>query len=181
MSLDAQAVDELLDLLGTASRTQYEIELLDFPFQTKSQFRPSPTRFSDGSWPVFYSALDKETSEQEIGHHFVSRAINAAEQRTVYYSAFHCRFSGDARDLRTKISDWPDLTSGETENAFCQRLGREAIDIFLDGLLAPSARCAGGTTVPVFTRQSLSDAVIDGDVAFRFDAATNSYTVKYNI
>lgn len=151
MGLDARAVEEMQQFLGPASRTMSPEELLNGPFQPKRHWSPPPTRYSDGSWSVFYSALEKRTAEQEVGHHYVSDAMgDSAKNRTVYYSIFHCQFSGKACDLRPKHEEWQALINPITNNPFCQTLGREAIETEIDGFLAPSARNPDGTTVPVF-------------------------------
>ena len=156
-------------------------ELLDDPFRPKPQYRRPPTRYSDGSWPVFYSALERETAEKEVACYYVSGAIgDPSKGRIAYLSVFRCRFSGEARDLRPKREEWGELISPHTDNPFCQSLGREAIEAAIDGFLAPSARRSDGTTVPVFSRDSLSHAHIDGDASFRFDTTTNKYIVAYN-
>lgn len=180
MGLDEQAVDELLAFLGPESRTMDAKQLLDDPFRQKQHWAPRPTRFSDGTWPVFYAALERETSEQEIGHHYVSAAMgDPSRGRTVYYSVFHCQFSGEARDLRKKQEEWGGLVSPDTDNPFCQNLGREAVEAGIDGFLAPSARVAGGTTVPAFAPDCLSRPQIDGDAAFSFDTTAGAYVVTY--
>ena len=73
MGLDEQAVEELLQFLGPGSRTMGPEELLNDPFRPKPHLNQRPTRYSDGSWRVFYSALERETSEQEAGHHYVTK------------------------------------------------------------------------------------------------------------
>ena len=51
---------------------------------------------------------------------------------------------------------WPDLMHG-SDYTFCNRLGTEAVSADLHGLLAPSVRRSGGTNVPVFAREALSN------------------------
>ncbi len=180
IGLDDQATQELLQFVGSDEGPVDVNELLTAPFQEKRQFQQHPTRYSDGSWPVFYSALERETSEKEIVHHYVRAAIgNPSENRRVFYSAFHCQFSGEVRDLRPKQSVWRELTSPNTNNPFCQDLGREAVEAEVDAFLAPSARAPEGTTVPVFTSKSLSDAEIDGEASFTFDNAQRQFVVTY--
>ena len=97
----------------------------------------------------------------------------------VYFSRFHCTFDGRALDLRPKLTDWPWLVDPKTKNARCQELGREAHEKKIDGLLAPSARRSGGTNVPVFAREMLSQVMIDGNASFRPDPTTGKLQVRY--
>jgi hypothetical protein len=182
--LDQQAVGELLDVLGPASRELGPRELLDAPFRPKPQLSRPATRFSDGSWPVFYSALNKETAEREIAHHikaddFRSLLGDPPRSRTIYFSYFHCTFAGTACDLRPKVAEWPELVDPRTVNPTCQQLGAEAKREGIDGFLAPSARRPDGTTTPVFVRERLSDAAIDGDAAFTLDERRGEIGVRY--
>lgn len=181
MGLDPDAIGEMLDLLGAGSEDVNLEGLLDAPFDPKPQLErrfPEETRYSDGSWRVSYNALERETAEKEVYHHYVKSAVgDLSKKRPAYYSSFSSRFRGIAKDLRPKLDEWPLLTHG-SDYSFCQVLGREAVSKF-DGLLAPSARREGGTTVPVFNRRALSNPVSLGDAAFSIDVDTGEIKVIY--
>ena len=69
LQLDAQSNHELQEILTAVGfRTDLE-ELCEGPFRPKRRLRPK-TRFSDGSFPVFYSSLNSATAEAEIRHLF---------------------------------------------------------------------------------------------------------------
>ena len=65
LEFDPRSGDELQELLADAGYGVQFDELLDGPFQPKLQWR-SPSRFSDGSFPVLYTSLDTATAEAEI-------------------------------------------------------------------------------------------------------------------
>ena len=67
LGFDPGSGDELRELLAYSGYGAQFDELLDGPFQPKPRLR-SRTRFSDGSFPVFYSSLDAVTAEAEIGY-----------------------------------------------------------------------------------------------------------------
>ena len=152
--------------------------LLSDPFREKI-FRDMPpygwpTRFSDGTFAVFYAAEARDTSEEEMTYHRELDALEDAENRLpLHMWAFHCNIVGSAVDVRTKHAEWPWLTSDETCHPNCLNLGKEAIAARdVDAFRAPSARHAGGTTVPTFSASVLSNPVVDGTTIFTFDAVT---------
>ena len=181
---DARDAAEIGEFMGFAEVADLT-DLLDSPFTRKSFLAPprnfgTPTRFSDGSYPVFYGALEEATAKAEVTHHYAREARgDLSTARTLYYTLFHCRFAGNVVDLQQQTHVWPDLVSDLTDNPFCQSLGAEGKARGLDGFLAPSARAPLGTTVPVFSRPSLADPAPDGVVEFSFDAAANDPVVTH--
>ena len=154
---DQQRSAELIDLLReTGTRDSLE-ELLEDPFRPKRRLQSRSTRFSDGSFTVFYGSLELETAETEVRHHMCNGFSGKPDRRRVaWFQCFRCHFDGYVKDLRTKQEEWPDLTH-KNDYGFCNKLGAEAKETSLDGLLAPSARRNGGTNLPVFARSALSD------------------------
>ena len=68
-------------------------DLLDEPFRLRKQFREQ-TRFSDGSFRVFYSSLDAQTAEAEARHWFMRYMGKPGGSRTMHYHQFSCTFEG---------------------------------------------------------------------------------------
>ncbi len=181
-AFDDRLLDELeLDMLGIAELEQFLASVPDrFAEYCDGPFRPKPvlkrqTRFSDGSFSVFYSSLRGETAEAEVRHWLPHRFGKIRMPRTVYYERFSCEFIGTEIDLRGKESEWPELV--EDDYTFCNRIGAEARRLRLDGLLTPSARHPGANQ-PVFQRNALSDPRPDGLVAMTYDPATESVASK---
>lgn len=151
--LDQEPIEEVADLLRETGNKASLADLLNAPFRPKRTLGKTGfrvTRYSDGSFAVFYSALDAETAEAEV-RHWSTRA-----GRRAWYQRFACDFTGSVKDLRPKRKAWPGLTHG-SDYGLCNKLGVEAKKKSLDGLLAPSARC-DGTNLPVFERSVLSNA-----------------------
>jgi hypothetical protein len=166
MGLDPEDVRETLGFLGEHMVSERPEALLDGPFEDKPQLRPQPSRFSDGTWKVFYSALDLETARTEVAHAFVRAALEGpAGPRYCRY--FRCACRGRGADLRPLVAEWPALLGDQWE--LCQGLGREGVRAGLDAFLAPSARAPQGTNVAVFSRPALADPVILGLAAVRRD------------
>jgi hypothetical protein len=113
-------------------------------------------RFGGGSYPVYYSALEAETCEQEVRHRL--RDAKAAVPYDRYYQFIACDFSGVVLDLCGHEREHPELVS-KTEGgyAFCQSLAVAAIKEAIHAFHTPSARNAGGICTPVFARPALTN------------------------
>lgn len=175
---DDESVSEILSLLASRGISDNPQELRDGPFRpTQLQKGKLRTRFSDGSFPVFYSSLEPETAEAELKYWFQKYAGKPTTARTAYYSRFSCHFDGSIKDLRPMHADWPDLTH-DSDYGFCNGLGTEAVASDLDGLLTPSARRPNGTNLPVFRRHALSNPLVHGLVAMTLDPSSGEVTVS---
>lgn len=175
LGLDAQAEEELREALTAVGGASTAEDLCDAPFGPRRRLRRR-TRYSDGTFPVFYSSLDQETAVAEIGHWLAVVMGRPNTARTAYYRRLACTFSGREKDLRGKVADWPDLVHG-TDYAFCNRLGAEARELELDGLVVPSARCSGAN-LPVFRREALRDAELGDAIVVSYDPASGDVSVR---
>ncbi|MFQ5449517.1 MAG: RES family NAD+ phosphorylase [Nitrospinaceae bacterium] len=171
LGVDPDSVSDVLNFLGPSAAEEDPQNLLDAPFESKPQLEQNfgnSSRFSDGSWPVFYAALEESTALEEVKHHFLQALLgDPSSGRRASFEHFQCNYTGTTKNLCSKQSEWPDLTSDDYE--FCQRLGRQAVNEKLDGFFAPSAKRIKGTTVPVFIRKSLSQPRPLGITVFTLD------------
>ena len=174
LGLDPQSDKELREIRSKAGYRPDPNALLDAPFGMKRRYREH-SRFSDGSFPVFYSSLDMETAQAEICFHFLKYCGAPENIRPVHYQQLSCTFDGSEKDLRSKLAEWPHLTH-ETNYAFCNKLGAEARESGVDGLVTPSAR-HDGTNLPVFNRKALSNAQLGEVVQLRLNPATGKYSI----
>ena len=173
--LDASAGTEIVADLVEFGYALNERELLDTPFRPKR--KRNPTRFSDGSFPVFYSSLDSDTAEAEVRHWTPTFMGRPGRPRTAYFRLFRCTFEGLEKDLRPHIGAWPNLVH-DSDYTFCNQVGAEAVELGLDGLVTWSARRAQGANLPVFSRPSLRDPETGGLIALTYDPATGSVSVR---
>ena len=153
-------------------------QFLDGPFQMRRQFgggKTPATRFSDGSFRVFYSSLEIATAEAELQRWVKNHMGQPRATRRAYYTCFSCEFDGSAKDLRPMHQNWPDLTADDYQ--FCYRLGNEALETGLDALLTPSARYGGGTNVPVFKRPAIHSPKVVRPVVVMYDPSLESVSV----
>lgn len=176
---DDENVNEMLDLLASHNVTDNTEDLCDEVFRPKPQLQKAErrSRFSDGSFPVFYSSLEPETAEAEKKFSYLKNVSEPTKPRPAYYYRFSCRFDGSVKDLRPMHTDWPDLTH-DSDYGFCNNLGEEAVSSDLDGLLTPSARRRNGINLPVFRRRAVSSPVVHALVAMTLDPSSGEVAVS---
>lgn len=171
-------IDEVTDVIAF-ERDDVTKELMEGPFERKPKLGNkfgALSRFSDGDWPVFYAAIERDTAEKESSHHYGRKAAgDVTARRPVHYSVLRCGYAGETIDLVSKLPVWPALVSEDYK--FCNGLGKEAQDMRLGGFVAPSARNPGGTTLPAFLRSTLSSPEIDATARLTFD--TGKIVVEY--
>ena len=171
LGLDALGEQELRALLVDAGYETSLEELWDAPFRLKCRLGMA-TRYSNGSYPVFYSSLDPATAMAEVAYWFRKGFGGSPQgQRSAYYQCFTCLFEGGEKDLRDKQSEWPDLVH-ESDYTFCNRIGAEAVQLELDGLVVPSARQENGSNLPVFKRSAIRDPEARSLVKITLDPRT---------
>ena len=177
--LDAQGAEEVRELLRSRGLEEPPEALCDAVFREKPRLRKlgRRTRFSDGSFPVFYSSLDCRTVEAEVRHWIPTVVAHPEQRRTLYYSRFACDFSGTAKDLRAKAREWPGLLYDD-DYGFCNELGEEAVKLSLGGLLTPSVRRHSGTNLPVFKREAISNFREVVPFAITYDPATEDVSLS---
>ncbi|MGQ0655204.1 MAG: RES family NAD+ phosphorylase [Betaproteobacteria bacterium] len=149
--------------------------LADFVAAPFSRVPLRKSRFTDGSFSVYYSALDRETAKKEA-HDFVNKlALDGARgSRTAYYRCVSCEYRGRTIDLTSKLDAMPYLVGADYEP--CIALGLESRSAELDGLLTPSAarfrRNEQGTCLPVFSQRAVgANPSEEPDEAFFFPPA----------
>ena len=176
MDFDADATDELRAFLPDSAFRWEGEAMLDNFFERGGRLGDR-TRFSDGSFPVFYSSLDSATTEAEVKHWAPTLLGGPGRPRTEYRWLFRCTFDGSEKDLRPQIGTWPNLVH-DSDYTFCNRLGAEAVELGVDGLVTWSARRADGVNVPVFSRGSLSEPEGIRLVVVTYDPATSSVSIR---
>jgi hypothetical protein len=120
-------------------------------------------RFGDGSYGVYYSALDIVTSIEEVAHHQEGTIIALGHPR--YFHTVRCSFSGLVLILVSHETAHPELVS-QTEDGYplCQSLGAEAREAGYDALRTSSARHRRGICFPVFSKPTLTKSAVVGHV-----------------
>lgn len=148
---------------------------INYPFETEP-FMAS--RYSDGSFGVWYGSLEMETTIFETAHHTKIDIMNiqgvdeiVVRERAVYL--VYCRAL--LIDLRGKEKAHPELLAGTYADT--QRIGRRVRDEGHPGLLTPSARCSGSNAV-VFKPAVLANPRVNHYLTYSFDPSTQKLIVE---
>lgn len=153
------------------------VEVIAWPFE-----HPCRSRFSGGSFGVWYGADELLTSVHETVHHFrmdtLASAAAAREREIVQERRAHLVACTAALvDLRPHLEREPALRDPNDYSA-CQGLGARIHHAALPGVLTLSARRAQGVVVGVFREQALSNARAVCYLTYRLDVQTGRVRVE---
>lgn len=177
LQFDSNVTEELRSLLAEIFEGSTDDKLLNDPFRPKAEPRQQ-SRFSDGSFPVFYSSMDEVTAEAELKYWFPRYMGLGSQRRTAYYRIFACTFEGIEKDLRTSTEMWPELLNNN-DYSFCNKLGAEVFDMGLDGLVTHSVRNPEGVNLPVFFRKALSNPRSLSILEMTYDPETGEVSLRH--
>lgn len=172
--LDELSIEETLQLMMDGGMDESLEAVRDRFFSS-----PRKSRFSDGSFGIYYTALEVETAEAEIRYYCLKKARECfvpGKPANMHYCLVSCHFAGDTKDLRPHSSRFPNLTADD--HSECNRIGREAHDSGLAGVLTPSARHATGTCLPTFRREATRDFQTNGWIRVTYDPATDVVSIS---
>ena len=152
-------------------------EAINYPFE-----HPNRSRFSDGSYGVWYGAETLETSIYETAHHYRENVLAAAhaQKESVVETkrmVMLVRCGSHLLDLRSHLATTPNLVH-PTDYTCCQHTGRDVAHEGHPGLLNHSARREGGQVATVFQAQALSDPRNHCYLTYKLDVAGRQVTVE---
>lgn len=139
------------------------------PFAHASRARP--TRFSDGSFGVYYAANGQETALREVAFH-MGRFFAATRdpQTTATLRGYAGRLDRALHDLRG--SDWTAYLDADVKRyATSQALGRRLRTAGSNGVVYPSVRHASGQCVAAFWPDVVGVPVQASHVTLRWDGS----------
>ena len=136
-----------------------------------THLNPDGSRFSDGSYGVYYAAQSLETAIAEVSHH---RALFLAHTREpaidVDMRVITATLDAKLHDLRRLGPGGEPLFDPDAYGAG-QALGRELRALASWGVQYPSVRHAGGLCVGVFRPRALRHARSGAHIALHWDGA----------
>ncbi len=172
----AQKVEQEVKPPTYRSRTP----VIDRPFEDADWFNAiawpfknwQASRFSDGSYGVWYGSESVETTVFETAYHWHRRLLCDAgferetvfAERTLYRVA--CR--GAVLDFRQAATQHPDLLH-PSDYAFCQTAGARMHREGHPGLLIPSVRRPAGENIAIFNSGVLSNPRQNCQLTYRLD------------
>lgn len=139
-----------------------------YPFETEPFME---SRYSDGTFPVWYGSLDVETTIYETSYHAMRSVLNIEgieyedliiKKRALY--DVHCE--AILFDITDKIEFKSEVTSNDYRH--CQNIGKHIRKSGFPGLLSPSARYSG-TNINVFKRDVLDRPRLTKKMTYELD------------
>lgn len=134
-----------------------------------THLNPEGSRFSDGSYGVYYAAQALETAVAEVSHHralFLARTAEPAIDVDMRVIAAH--LSAGLHDLRDLGKRGAALLDPGAYGA-PQTLGKQLREAGSWGVVYPSVRHAGGLCVGVFRPKALRQAKSGAHIALHWD------------
>lgn len=156
--------------MGVDSTNLYSAAILNV-FQRHTNF---PSRYGDGSFPVWYGSLHAETTIWETVYHMIREELHrrghhkVIERNRTIFEVSCTAILIDLTDNSPYRSELIDPTSYD----FTQQVGRRIRNEGHPGLLAPSARLQGGCNIVVFHPGVLSDPKIIRQLQYQLDPDT---------
>ena len=134
-----------------------------------THLNPEGSRFSDGSYGVYYAAQALETAVAEVSHHralFLARTAEPAID--VDLRVITATVDASLHDLRALGPPGAALLDPLADGA-PQALGRQLREAGSAGVLFPSVRHAGGFCVGIFRPKALRQARSGAHIALHWD------------
>lgn len=120
---------------------------------------PHGSRFSDGSYSVFYCARKRDTAIAETRHHaaLFMQATREPPMR-LQMRLYSVDAQGKVADLRKAAQDDPRIVD-PNDYSYSQRIGGQLKSEGARGLIYPSVRHAGGVCLAAFSTRLLKNCV----------------------
>ena len=138
-----------------------------------------PTRYGDGSYPVWYGCLDQRTTIHETAYHMIREEGDLRNHRNIIERrrmVFKVACTAILMDLTRQQRFYPRLTDPNSYR-FTQEVGKRIRTERHPGLLAPSARLPEGVSLAVFNPGCLSNPELADQLVYRLDSQSMQLTV----
>jgi RES domain-containing protein len=128
------------------------------------------SRFSDGTYGVYYAAQHLETAIRETVHHFARFALDSndpprREDMRVLLGSINC----DLHDVIALDDATKSAVLNPNSYAISRSFGREQRDGGSDGLVYPSVRHQGGNCIAVFWPDVVSIPIQERHLKYEWD------------
>ncbi|HTU69822.1 MAG TPA: RES family NAD+ phosphorylase [Candidatus Baltobacteraceae bacterium] len=156
-----------LDEIEAVSKPRNEIVIASFAYSGAS-------RFTDGSYGVYYAAFEERTAIAESAYHTARFLTYTNTPATVLYKrVLRADVRGAYDDIRARpatdaIYD-PDPANYAAAQAYALPLYAANV---VDGIVYRSVRVANGTCIAAFRPRLVANCVTAGLLAYAFDGAT---------
>ena len=179
---DWQQASQLVEDVPKIPQELLQYNAIDFVF---NQAQWLPSRFGDGSFPIWYGSRELGTAFNETAFHWLQTILMDAgfdrrenpvfTQRTV----FSVKCTSALVDLREKEKQYEFLTQKKTEKyKETQKLGGKLHKQQAPGFLTMSARNDGGTNVAVFNKKILHQPHLLNNFVYKFQSNKSTSEVQ---
>jgi len=161
-----------------AARYDAVAAAIQWPFE-----HPCSSRYSTGTYGVWYGAESIETSVRETVYHFrrntlASQVAALSEKPIIQERRVHIvRCNALLVDLRARTRSEPRLLDS-LDYSYCQAVGAELRDAGLPGVLTYSARHARSQVIAVFSPTVLADPRTVCYLTYKLFAASGKVVVE---
>jgi RES domain len=123
-----------------------------------THLNPNGSRFSDGSFGVFYCARDRETAIEETRYHSALFLLATSQPPTRQQMRLYTvQAQGEVLDVRNDSMEARPAILSPSDYSAGQALGRAARAAGAPGIVYPSVRHAGGECLAAFRTALLKD------------------------
>ena len=131
-----------------------------------------PSRFTDGSYGVWYAAWELATSIAETAYHQARRLRESSEPaQPVLLEVLQADLAGMFRDVRAVPEPLYGAVHDPGDYAVAQAVGRHTREAGSDGVVYDSVRHAGGTCAAVFRPRVVRNARRVARITYQWDGA----------
>jgi hypothetical protein len=137
------------------------------------------SRYSNGSYPVWYGALEESTATHETAWHALQQVRDTPTITSVIErerAVWRVHADGIFVDLRGKVAEQPALVTS-ANYVVTQAIGKRVASHH-PGLLAPSARRRDGARLAAFTPNVLAAPSLMYDLTYRIDPVRGQVCVE---
>lgn len=134
---------------------------------------PSPSRFTDGSFGVFYAGLEERTAIEEVAYHR-ERFMASTDQgpMALDHHVLRAALTGTLADLRAPDTCSPGLLDPDPSRyGAAQAWGKERRNEGVDGIAYPSVRRAGGQCAAMFRPRAVQSCRVMKLLHYRWNGA----------
>lgn len=160
---------------GSIARGFHYTTAIEYPFVTEPYLR---SRYGDGTFGVWYGALEEETTYAETAFHMIqdeNRLEGVNEEIKRERALYHVHGRALLTDLTSKRQSHPELVRDDTTDTLA--LARRLVGEGHPGLLAPSARC-DGTISAIFNPSVLNDPRLQYFLTYRYTPQQQTVLVE---
>lgn len=155
---------------------------INFVWSEKEHYGVS--RFSDGTWPVLYTAEDELTAMTEVFHHLMEAkktAGNVDESASWSQLIFSMTFTGKCAEIKIPPTNVDVLHPSKEQYNIGYDLAKTKRLEGYDALKIPSARKIGGTCYPIFTESAANiNSGVQSTASLHWDAEERTASIEIN-